>query len=585
MVNVPKQVTFGDPLSYGSLPLTGSLGDGKATINVENINSTVYNRNGEISFTFYMFENIQQSQKPQWPDDVAPDPPAEYPEGVYDPAHDIDKRQNYKPYFADADNAANIVLHTYYTDYNGKTTSVDYTLYLGANHTNDFSVKRNHQYKNDITIKGLTEVGNNPGHITFDARVNISEENNNDYHLAILRERNHDAHFCVTPMDVYMFGDNNGTSAYDPANDPSIEVILGDCGDSGETPSNVPGWIAMELIPAANMERGDVPSTVVETGNTLLPTNKPWHAGNGKRSWFTTSLISDINGNNGGRVTVTNSRDRIYFYIDENLQLTNRTATVTIIYKEGGKEVSRSTMELGQVHLLPVTCSNGETIYMEQIEEYLEHYDPLDEHSTTQIYDGLPWAVRGSGMESQEIEDLRDGALSSYENPKDIYYDGWEYTGFVVNTYGGQRSMTLNGVPLTAFHYCHNKNKRNLSGLVPASYTYINLWEDSYYRRDSDSGKWFLPGITQMENALEAYHRTYPVEFQDYYWSASAAKEGRNGNNQDYDRARATRVDSDGNHIDSNENQANFYPNGGNALRTEELRIRAFRIDLDPYDY
>ena len=585
VVNAPKRVTFGDPLSYGSDRLTGTLGEDKATISVGNLNQTIYNRNGEIAFSFYMFENIQQRQEAQWPDGMTPDPSTGYPAGVYDPAHGIDKRQNYKPYFADKDNAANIVLHTYYTDYNGKTTEVHYTLYLGANHTDDFSVKRNHQYKNDITIKGLTQVGNNPEHITFDARVNIYEDSNNNYHLAILRERDHDAHFCVTPMDVYMFGDNNGTSAYDPATDPSIEVILGDCGDSGETPSNKPNWIAMELIPAANMAAGTVPSTTVEPGNALLSTNEPWHAGNGKRSWFTTSLVSELNSSNGGRVTVTNSRDRVYFYIDENLQLTDRTATVTIIYKEGGTEVRRSTMELGQLHLLPVVCSNGQTIYMEQIEEYLEHYDPLDEHSTTQIYDGLPWAVRGSGMENQDIETVYKNdwnLLDYYENPKDVYYDGWVYTGFVINTYGGQRSMTLNGVPLTAFQYCHNKNKRNLSGLVPANYPQTRLRRRYYF--DYDNGKWFLPGITQMENALETYYRTFN-EFQDFYWSASAAKEGWNGNTQDGDRARATRVDANGEHINSNENTANWYPNGGNASRLEELRIRAFRVDLQPYDY
>lgn len=585
VVNAPKRVTFGDPLSYGSDRLTGTLGEDKATISVGNLNQTIYNRNGEIAFSFYMFENIQQRQEAQWPDGMTPDPSTGYPAGVYDPAHGIDKRQNYKPYFADKDNAANIVLHTYYTDYNGKTTEVHYTLYLGANHTDDFSVKRNHQYKNDITIKGLTQVGNNPEHITFDARVNIYEDSNNNYHLAILRERDHDAHFCVTPMDVYMFGDNNGTSAYDPATDPSIEVILGDCGDSGKTPSNKPNWIAMELIPAANMAAGTVPSTTVEPGNALLSTNEPWHAGNGKRSWFTTSLVSELNSSNGGRVTVTNSRDRVYFYIDENLQLTDRTATVTIIYKEGGTEVRRSTMELGQLHLLPVVCSNGQTIYMEQIEEYLEHYDPLDEHSTTQIYDGLPWAVRGSGMENQDIETVYKNdwnLLDYYENPKDVYYDGWVYTGFVINTYGGQRSMTLNGVPLTAFQYCHNKNKRNLSGLVPANYPQTRLRRRYYF--DYDNGKWFLPGITQMENALETYYRTFN-EFQDFYWSASAAKEGWNGNTQDGDRARATRVDANGEHINSNENTANWYPNGGNASRLEELRIRAFRVDLQPYDY
>ena len=39
-------------------------------------------------------------------------------------------------------------------------------------------------------------------------------------------------------------------------------------------------------------------------------------------------------------------------YIDENLTMADRTATVTIIYKEGGTEVRRSTMQLAQVHLL-----------------------------------------------------------------------------------------------------------------------------------------------------------------------------------------------------------------------------------------
>lgn len=576
VVNAPKRVTFGDPLAYGSDRLTGTLGEDKATISVGNLNQTIYNRNGEIAFTFYMFENIQQRQEAQWPDGVTPDQSTGYPAGVYDPDKGVDKRQNYKPYFADTDNAANIVLHTYYTDYNGKTTEVDYTLYLGANHTDDFSVKRNHQYKNDITIKGLTQVGNNPEHITFDARVNIYEDSNNNYHLAILRERNHDAHFCVTPMDVYMFGDNNGTSAYDPATDPSIEVILGDCGDSGETPSDKPDWIAMELIPAANMEAGTVPSTEVEPGNALLPTNESWHAGNGKRSWFTTSLVSSLNARNGGRLTVTNSRDRIYFYIDENLQLTDRTATVTIIYKEGGEEVRRSKLELGQLHLLPVVCSNGQTIYMEQIEEYLEHYDPLDEHSTTQIYDGLPWAVRGSGLENYDIKQL-----SGYEVPRDIYYDGYAYTSYIVTEFAGQRSMTLNGVPLSAFQYCHNKNKRNMSGLVPASYREGAI----FYFENSNQSKWFLPGITQMEDALETYHRTYPVEFQDFYWSASAGKRWFLAYVQDEDRARATRVLSDGTHVDSSEKSEDFYPNGGNALRTEVLRIRAFRVDLQPYDY
>ena len=595
-VNLPKQVTFGDPEAFDGDRTTGALdvpkeGKGKATISSP-LQQQIYNRNGEISFSFYMFENIQQKQEAQWPDGVTPDQSG-YPAGVYDPDKGVDKRQNYKPYFADTDNAANIVLHTYYTDYNGKTTEVDYTLYLGANHTDDFSVKRNHQYKNDITIKGLTQVGNNPEHITFDARVNIYEDSNNNYHLAILRERDHDAHFCVTPMDVYMFGDNNGTSAYDPDTDPSIEVILGDCGDSGETPSNVPDWIAMELIPAANMERGDVPSTSVETGNALLPTNEPWHAGNGKRSWFTTSLVRDLNKSNGRRLTVTNSRDRIYFYIDENLTMADRTATVTVIYKEGGTEVRRSTMQLAQVHLLPVALrDNKGTIYMEQFEEYLDHYDPLDEHRTEQIYDGLEWAKQGTALANQTIENLyRDRSwiivwvgTNAYDNPALVINDGLAYTSFLIyRSEIGQAGVNLNSVPQSAAWYCFNKNKRDANGEIPYSYRSVS---NGYEEVENDS-KWYLPAVRQMEYALEYFYLTIPEFQENYYWSASAAFEYYGWPisyaREDADRARAVMIDQNGNHMESNDES--FYPNGGNALRTEVLRIRAFRVDLQPYDY
>ena len=602
-VNLPKQVTFGDPEAFDGDRTTGDLGDEKETVSSP-LQQQIYNRNGEISFSFYMFENIQQRlQEAAWPDGVTIDPATGYPSGVYDPAHGIDKRQNYKPYFADGDNAANIVLHTYYTDYNGKTTEVDYTLYLGANHTDDFSVKRNHQYKNDITIKGLTQVGNNPEHITFDARVNIYEDSNNNYHLAILRERDHDAHFCVTPMDVYMFGDNNGTSAYDPATDPSIEVILGDCGDSGETPSDKPDWIAMELIPAANMAAGTVPSTTVETGNALLPTNEPWHAGNGKRSWFTTSLVSDLNASNNGRVTVTNSRDRIYFYIDENLTMADRTATVTVIYKEGGTEVRRSTMQLAQVHLLPVALrDNKGTIYMEQFEEYLDHYDPLDEHRSEQLYDGLEWAKQGTALADQTIEQLYGGSAlgagvtgtDAFESPALVINDGLAYTSFLIyRSETGQAGVNLNSVPQSAAWYCFNKNKRNTNGEIPTSYRRLPgiLGAGDGYEERSNQSKWFLPGIRQMEDALTQYYQNYQ-EFQDYYyWSCSAGEaEGRGGSGQSSVRARATKVQPNGGYYESGGGSwigqyAYELGNGGYAKRTEVLRIRAFRTDLNGYGY
>ena len=556
---------------------------------------TIYNRNGQITFTFYMYENIQQ---PEWKIDPGEewanptvDPAtltdaerekALYPEGVTDA-----QRQRYKPYLANADATA-VVLHGFYATYNSAIYEVRYTLYLGANHTNDFSIKRNHQYKNDITIKGLTAQDSETGEYTLDARVNVEEEDN-EYYIAILRERNHDAHFCITPMDVYLFAPE--------AVNPTMEVILGEVPEGSETPdpATVPDWVRMERIAAADMAAGTVSAsgfTAYAQGGTHLAVGTPWTAGNGKRAFFTRGLLKAGGAlYNNTRTTVRNSRDRVYFYIDENLVLQDRSATVTMIYKENGVEKKRRTLLLGQAHLLPVAMRDGGTLYMEQYEEYLDHYDPLDEYATEQIYDGLPWAELNSGLENFEVEQLYADHLgliptSSYEAPGQVFNDGYPYTSFVIYR-SNQGIMTLNGRPRSAFEYCFNRNKRNANGTVNMEYDYYRLFG---YEEITNESKWFLPGIRQMEDALTQYYTAFG-EFQtDYYWSSSAGEREGGTSGQSTTRARASKVNANGAYEQSGGGDGDWtryayeYGNGGYALRTEVLRIRAFRVDLNPVD-
>lgn len=580
VVNAPTKVSF-SPLGDGEqTPLTGENGSEKDVLTEEETEvpyngQTIFNRNGQISFSFYMFENIQNEDRnnPEWKD----------LEGNYPAGTTEDEYQRYKPYLAN-DDAAAVKLHAYYSTYNddgtgSATYDVTYTLYLGANHTDDFKVKRNHQYKNDITIKGLTQVGNNPEHITFDARVNIVE--GNPFYISILRERNHDAHFCVTPMDVYLF-------ANEEEYNPSMEVILGEIPDGSEDPDHatVPDWIKMERIPAENMSDGSVPSYLTTTNDA---TGQPWYAGNGKRYYFTSSLLTDLQ----SKVTIENSRDRIYFYLGENLStVENRAATVTLIYKENGIEQKRQTMILEQVHLLPVHMTDGNDdywIYMEQFEEYLDHYDPLDEHRTEMIYDGLPWANSGTTLADTDVPQLHDANGNDYDEPQLNKHNGYEYTGFIIDQQD-QELRTLNEPPLSAFQYCFNKNIRGDDNYVPMDYYYKN-WEifdwSTGWRMRSNSSKWFLPGIRQMERALTQYYTTYTEFQEDYYWSSSAGESFSSltgdPNGQDREKARATKAKADGNHEESG--NGDDYPNGGYADRTEILRIRAFRIDTNPIDY
>ena len=96
-----------------------------------------------------------------------------------------------------------------------------------------------------------------------------------------------------------------------------------------------------------------------------------------------------------------------------------------------------------------------------------------------------------------------------------------------------------------------------------------------------------------MEDALTQYYTTFG-EFQtEYYWSSSAGEEEGGTDGQSETRARATKVDlndptgyaqSGGGGRDGWQKYAYEYDRGGYALRTEVLRIRAFRVDLNPVD-
>lgn len=552
---------------------------------------TIFNKNGQIAFTFYMYENMQNAEWKVDEGEKWTDPSLAGEKGLYPDSIKDYQKQRYKPYLANK-NAAAIELHGFYTTYNGATYEVRYTLYLGANHTDNFQVKRNHQYKNNITIKGLTSQNIGTGEYTLDARVNI-EKDDNEFYIAMLRERNHDAHFCVTPMDVYMFADK-------ATKNPTMEVILGEVPDNSETPVTVPDWIRMEKIKASDMEKGTVTEsgfTAYDEGSntgTHLAVGTEWTAGNGKRAFFTKGLVTrTLNNETGKRVTVDNSRDRIYFYIDENLSTTeNRRATVTLIYKENGKEIKRHTVELEQVHLLPVNMRDGGTLYMEQYEEYLDHYDPLDEYSTDQVYTGLPWVDKNSNLDDYTIPRLykeRYNLLSGYEEPGQVFNSGYPYTPFVVYLLA-QGRMTLQDTPKSAFQYCYNRNKRNADGSISADYGTWGIFTTNYYEQENES-KWFLPGIRQMEDALTQYYTVFG-EFQDnYYWSASAGERENGTDGQNPKRARATKIKPNGTYEESGGGGSSGWKtyayelgNGGYALRTTSLRIRAFRVDTEPMD-
>ena len=553
-VNLPKQVSFTATAAGGMTALTD---EGKTTFSSEST-QLIYNRGNHITFSFYMFENVQQ------PASV----PA-YPAGENGAELTDAQKQRYKPDWA-GENAAYVEFETQYTTYNNASYEVKYKLYLGSDHIDNYEVKRNHQYKNNIVIKGLTahdtNAGGDSGEYTYDARVNI-EETNNKYYISILRERNHDAHFCVTPMDVYFF---------DEASQPTLKIEFLNGTDMDMATDGDP-WIRMEKIPAANMEAGTLPAGMSEGDHLIAGGN--FTAGHAKRRYFTTDLVTNTLRDAGSTVTLDANRDRVYFYIDENLSDSqDRTATLKLTYYENGAYVSERTLDITQTHFLrvqvygregnrpdynnPYDADEGGVIYMEQYEEYLDHYDPLDKYDTEQIYTGLEWGLNGKSV----------GRL---DHASENYVEGLEYTNTIVSD-AGHTVMNLNETPRSAAEYCYNRNKRESGGSVLDGANIGSIFNPVY---DPDNRKYFLPGIRQMEDALTQYYQTFREFQNNFYWSSAAGK--WSSVREDRNRARATKVNADGTYVESA--YGDNYPNGGATPRTGVyLRIRAFRSDLEP---
>ena len=193
--------------------------------------------------------------------------------------------------------------------------------------------------------------------------------------------------------------------------------------------------------------------------------------------------------------------------------------------------------------------------------------DPLDEYINNQMFiEGRPWGASGTQIGSLRID---GSTINSYRN----WFWGHEFTSTIVGKTENISELTLNERPSTAAGYCYIKNKRNADGTVT-------------------NPKWYLPGIRELERILEDYYIEY-TEFQNnYYWSSAAGEVNvgiffdRFEENQQRARATKAYIGDDGkfhyyesgdghNYIDENSD-------GGAALRTQSLRIRAARIDTDP---
>lgn len=539
------------------------------TVRVENLTGKSFRKNEPLNNArIYMFEHsrVHKTVAEAFPET------GKYPDGIDNAENatkDKELKQRYKPLFANEGSAC-IILHGKYTNHNGYTYSVDYTIYPGSSHIGDgqgaFTLKSNRLYRNNITVTGIT-VNNLGDEALLDTRVYIDEEKN-PYFIEMLRERKHDCHFNVTPMDIYT--DNEGQV--------TVEILPNENG-------NIPDWIRMEPM---------IYSPTNENGRAYAE-----NAGEGKRKYFTVGLMDELRAKEHSTKYTTqkqNTEERIYFYIDENVPdisgmgtdengninyedlpdiVPEREAKLGITYQKGLEKEYREIV-IRQAGMRKVSFNKfvkGDynqgskdnyfyqyyCFYIEEYEEYLTHYDAKNDYDAT--LEGYIW---GNNDQSTGLVDKDTDNWCKY-----LTY-GWYNTIKLMQATGDEDWMTLNQAPRSAAEYCYNKNKRDEDGFV------VNA-------------NWYFPTVSELEFALEKYYGTFAV-FQDkWYWSSNP------GIYVDWEyvfpwwkdiyveeklHARATKIkyeNGDYTHVEND-----MAGKDGFQSRTEQFRIRAAYIVTSP---
>lgn len=534
---------------------------------------TINKNSAPVTFSYYTYENIQLPDYtatrpgvdgtdanffPGYNGGVVDNSTIRYPDGINE-----DDRQRWKPLMAREDASA-MVLNASYVTHQNLRYQARFTIYMGQNPDNDFQVKRNHAYNNNISIRGLDYVRNSSdGVYTFDARVNVISDN--PVYLAIVNERKVDAHATVLPMDVWLLlrEPQNG-STVPPVVTHTSKVTL-------SVREDARNWLSMIVIPRAEMEAGG------------------WKAGTGAPDYFYTDLIArcntgTFNGHQSGpevtiesTPTLNNSRSRVYFCIDENVPTSNnptnygdRYATIDLTYENSLGDKRTRTIEIDQRALVKVdgihsVSKEHITAWMEYYEEYLEHSDPLDQHIEDEaLYDGLPWGENLIDESVRRVITTIDGC--------DVYLteDAFRYTQGILNRSGAisLSNFQLYTKPPTAFHYCYGRNKRNSDGTV------VLRWSSSWpWNYPTKQYGWYMPGIRELEVALTQHYNTFEDFQGNLYLSAACGKNKTGLGVENTDNCRATGVYFSG-------GQPQYYESRtgdpGAVSRSSIHRIRAF---------
>lgn len=561
--NVPSTVDFSYTSNYDGAVLEGSFG---GAVSGNNVASGA----NKIDFTFYLPERLLTAAKSL--DSVLPQ---ELRKGTY--SKDVDANENgyrdedevYHQRFkskmlSDDQKATNIVLSGEFRDHQNHYWDVDYTIFLGENNSTDFNIKRNSEYNNYVTIRGIQssdDMSDNQNGIAIDHRVNVTRTQ--PAIISLRREVLLDSHFEVRPLRI---------RKSDVANIPSdithvkVEVVnYGSAKDKSGT-----WWMRLERSFGVGGD-GEGKEIYIEEGVSA-----------GKRKYFTFDLITgDGTATLGDLAPLTESTEVIvplnegeqcvWIYVDECTEVGDAVRAGIVKVSYGSYNGTKFTPAnnatypdvsyvINQRKLFEVkyddpstTTDENRKYHIEYEEEYLHNFDADDDYGQTE-YEGMQWGLDGIQL-SYDIKAVVshsgswDGAKDYFMGKYIPYYDFYNsldyevmptegnrrpFAGYTfcqeiiqdINGYNNRETdpdtnidiLALNENPQSAIEYCYNKNKRNNKGQV--------AWTGN-----TSNFNWYLPAIDEIEDIVMSKYDnsskyTYArfIDFQNkFYWSSQPA--------------------------------------------------------------
>lgn len=506
--------------------------------------NTVASGANKINFTFYLPERmLKPATKPtEYNYPFKKDGKIRGEDSIY--------MQRYKPKLVGDKKATNVVISGRFRDHQNHYWDIDYTIYLGEDNYGDFNVKRNSEYNNVITIRGIQssrDMSDEQDAISIDHRVNV--ERTQPAIISLRREVLLDSHFEVRPLRVRQSGVTESS-----INAVKVEVV-------NPTTTN---WMRLERSFGDGTAEG---SPTNASGKCIYINENPDDAAYGKRRYFTYNLV---NGATPGTYdhSLVNSTSVIlplsetteccWIYVDECTEVGDAVRSGVIKVSYGSYDGTTFTPAnnanypdvnyvINQRKLFQVKNDNR-TYNIEYSEEYLYNFDADDDFGQTE-YEGMEWGLNGVQLSYDHVsisfnQVLADTFTSDRKANYDYYIEkhdslasgtkhnreGYDFCNEIIQEVNGATGndtdatnnidvLQLNEQPKSAIEYCYNKNKRNSEGHV--------VWQNTDGTYNQSQLNWYLPAIDEIEdivtskygNNLNTYARF--LEFQDkYYWSS-----------------------------------------------------------------